>query len=87
MSEKQHAHELLDRLGPAQFSAVLHLLESIVPSQVDGNTLSPAERKAIAEADEWLQQNQPIPHEDVLAKFGLTVADWEKMGQAETRNG
>ena len=38
-------------------------------------------RKAVAEADEWLQHNQPIPHEEVLAEFGLTMADWEKIGQ------
>ncbi|MEO5924826.1 MAG: hypothetical protein ABIR70_13470 [Bryobacteraceae bacterium] len=87
MSEKQHAHELLDRLGPAQLSAVLHLLESIVPSQEDGDTLSAAERKAVVEADEWLKQNKPILHEDVVAQFGLTTVGWEKMGQSETPNG
>ena len=40
-----------------------------------------AERQAVAKADEWLKHNQPIPHEKVLAEFGLTMADWEKMGQ------
>jgi hypothetical protein len=35
----------------------------------------------IAEADEWLEHNRPIPHEEVLAEFGLTVADWEKIGR------
>jgi hypothetical protein len=25
--------------------------------------------------------NQPMAHEEVLAEFGLTMADWEKMGQ------
>lgn len=34
---------------------------------------------AIAEADEWLKHNDPIPHEQVLAEFGLTTAAWEKM--------
>lgn len=87
MSDKQHAVELLGRLDPA----VVHLLETMVtPEGVapdggspeeDGDTLSPAEAKAIAEADEWLKHNQPIPHEDVLAEFGLTMADWEKMSR------
>ena len=27
-------------------------------------------KKAIAEADEWLKHNQPIPHEEVLAELG-----------------
>jgi hypothetical protein len=44
-----------------------------------GNRLSDAERKAVAEADECLRHNQPIPHEQVLAEFGLTMADWKKV--------
>jgi len=47
----------------------------------DSDTLSPAEAKAIAEADEWSRHNDPIPHEKVLAEFGLTMADWEQMGR------
>jgi hypothetical protein len=76
--DKQHAHELLDQLGPGQLAAVVHLLESIV-SFDDSDVLSNSERRAIAEADDWLQHNQPIPNEEVLAEFGLTAADWEKM--------
>ena len=76
----QHAHHLLDQLGPGQLAAVVHLLETMV-SPEDEDTLSNAERKAVAEADEWLTHNQPIRHEEVLADFGLTIADWEKMGQ------
>jgi hypothetical protein len=34
----------------------------------------------MAEADEWLKHNPPIPHDEVLAEFGLTMADWDKMG-------
>jgi hypothetical protein len=79
--DKQHAHHLLDQLGPDQFAAVVHLLEAMV-SPEERDTLSDAERRAVAEADEWLKHNQPIPHEEVLAEFGLTMADWEKMGQA-----
>ena len=79
-TDRQHAHELLDRLGPGQFSAVVHLLETMVTADEDGDTLSNVERKAIAEADEWLRHNSSIEHEEVLAEFGLTMADWEKMG-------
>jgi hypothetical protein len=81
MNDRQHAHDLLDRLWPGQLAAVVHLLETIVPPDEDSDALSPAESKAIAEADEWLKHNRPIPHEEVLAEFGLTVADWEKMAQ------
>jgi len=47
----------------------------------DDSTLSGAERRAIAEAEEWLRHNHPIPHEQVLAEFGLSATDWEKMGE------
>src|SRR6266478_5090860 len=77
MTDKQHAVELLDRLGPAQLAAIVHLLESFLAE--DRDTLSDAERKAISEADQWLKHNQPIPHEQVLAEFGLTMADWDEM--------
>ncbi len=53
----------------------------MVSTDEDGDTLSDAERKAVAEADEWLKRNQPIPHEEVLAEFGLTMANWEEMGE------
>jgi hypothetical protein len=84
--DKHHAHDLLDQFGPGQLAAVVHLLEAMVsPATVlpdeDGDTLSGAERKAVAEADEWLRQNQPIAHEEVLAECGLTMADWDKMGK------
>lgn len=80
-ADKQHAHNLLDRLGPGQLAAVVHLLETMLSPEEDRDTLSDAERRAVAEADEWLKHNQPIPHEDVLADFGLSMADWDKMGR------
>ena len=79
-ADVKHAHYLLDQLGPGPLAAVVHLLDTMV-SLEDRDTLSNAERKAVAEADEWLKHNQPIPHEEVLAGFGLTMADWDKMGK------
>jgi hypothetical protein len=81
------AHQLLGQLKPGKLAAVVHLLEVMVHDEddhiddADGDTLSPAEAKAIAEADEWSKHNEPIPHEQVLAEFGLSVADWEKMSR------
>jgi hypothetical protein len=77
--DREHAHHLLDQLAPAQLAAVVHLMETMVPPEEDGDTLSNAESKAIAEADEWLKHHPPIPHEEILADFGLTADDWEKM--------
>jgi hypothetical protein len=79
-ADRHHAHRLLDQLGPGQLDAVVHLLETMIAPDEDGSTPSNAERNAIAEADEWLRHNQPSAHEEVLAEFGLTIADWEKMG-------
>lgn len=76
-----HAHRLLDQLGTEQLAAVVRLLETMVPPEENRDTLSNAERRAVAEADEWLRHNQPIPHEQVLAELGLTMADWEKMAE------
>jgi hypothetical protein len=77
-SDLHHARQLLNRLGPGQLAAVVHLLESMISGE-DRDTLSDAERKAIAEADEWLAHNQPISHEKILAELGLSSGDWEKM--------
>jgi hypothetical protein len=76
---REHAHQLLDRLDAGRLAAVVHLLEAFLDE--DSDTLSPAEAKAIAEADEWLKHNKPIPHEEVLAEFGLSMADWERMSR------
>jgi hypothetical protein len=77
------AHELLGQLNPGKLAAVVHLLEVMVHDEdiEDSDTLSAAEAKAIAEADEWSKHNQPIPHEEVLREFGLSMADWEKMSR------
>jgi hypothetical protein len=77
------AHELLGQLKPGKLAAVVHLLEVMVHDDdiEDSDTLSPAEARAIAEADEWSKHNKPIPHEQVLAELGLSMADWEKMSR------
>jgi len=79
------ARELIGQLKPGKLAAVVHLLEVMVHDEdavdEDGDTLGPAEARAIAEADEWSRHNNPIPHEQVLAEFGLSMADWEKMSR------
>jgi hypothetical protein len=55
IAERQHAHDLLDQPGSGQLAAVVHLLETMISPEEDGDTLSPAERQAAGEADEWLK--------------------------------
>lgn len=77
---KEHAHELLDRLPPAQLTAVIGLLEvmldpvsrAIATAPVHDDALAPEEEKALAESEEWLKRHKPIRHEQVLAELGIT---------------
>jgi hypothetical protein len=78
---RQHAHELIDLIPEPQLSALVGFLETFVCPDETGGSLSNAERNAVAKADEWLKHNEPIPHEEVLAELGLTMADWEEMGR------
>jgi hypothetical protein len=80
-ADKQHAHELIERLAPSQVPAAIGMLEglldpvarAIANAPVDDEPLSAAGEKALDEAREWSKRNKAIPHEEVLAEFGLTV--------------
>ena len=86
---RAHVHALIDQLPQGQLTAVATLLESILDpvsrklagAPVDDEPFTEDDRQAVAEADEWLKDNKPIPLESVLAGFGLTMADWETMGR------
>ena len=64
--DKQHAHQLLDQLGPGQFEAVVRLLEvmtdpanvSIADSPIDDEPVSEEEERAVAASKEWLSTTQ-----------------------------
>jgi hypothetical protein len=86
---RQNAHQLIDRLPDAQLSALVGLLETIVHpvaaalrnAPIEDEDIGEEEERAVAEAREWLKHNKPIPHEEVLAEFGLNPADFERMGR------
>lgn len=96
---RRHAHQLIDRMPETQLSSLVQFLETIVEpafyslanAPLDDEPFTEEDRHAVAEALEWRRHNEPIPHEQVLAEFGLTVADWEKMakepGETTRRNG
>ena len=84
MSDKrQHVHELIDRLSPAQLTAVAGLLETML----DREQIGEEEERAVEEAKRWLRENggKGIPHEEVLADFGLTLDDFRRMGEDRAR--
>jgi hypothetical protein len=55
---------------------------SLAPANapLEDEEISEEEELAVAVAREWLKHNKPIPHEEVLADFGLTMEDFEQMG-------
>ena len=74
------AQALIGQLDQEKLAAIVRLLELIVADETA--TLSPAEAQAMAEAEAWLEKNEPIPHEQVLADAGLSPAEWERLSRA-----
>ena len=85
-ADKEHAHELIERLAPSQVPAVIGMLEAllepvsraIAKAPVDDETLTAEDEKALAEADEWLKHNKGIPHDQVLAELGITKKEIDR---------
>ena len=79
---KQQAHELIERPGPNQVSAVVGMLEALLDpvsraianAPTDDEPESAQERQEVVESKEWFERQggQGIPHEEVLAEFGIT---------------
>jgi len=82
---RQHVHELVDRLPAVQLDALAGLLESMVGAEREEP--GDQEERAVDEAKEWLRANggRGIPHEEVLADFGLSVEDFQRMGEDRAR--
>ncbi len=88
-TQREHAQQLLNHLAPDQVDAMVHLMEVMLDplsrklalAPIDDEPFTEQDRQAVAEADQWLQHNQPIPLENVLADFGLTMTDWETMAK------
>ena len=88
-----HVHALVDQLGPVQLTALETLLQSMLDplsrklalAPIDEEPFTEEDRKSVAEADEWLKLNDPVPLEDVLADVELTMEDWERLGKTPLR--
>ena len=87
--ERQQAHALLDLLPQEKLTAVVHLLQaisdplarSLANAPVDDEPVSEEEAREIAAARASLDRGEGIPHEKVLAEFGLSLEDFERMGR------
>ena len=82
--ERQQAHALLDLLPPAKLGAVRSLLEVMIDDQ-DDEELTEEDRAAIQAGLDSLDKHGAIPMEDVLADFGLTMADFEAMAASDAK--
>jgi hypothetical protein len=80
MSEREHAHKLIDRLPETQLSALVGLLETIVDPAAAAlrsapldDELETGEELAITEARDWLKKNggKGIPHAEAMRRLGL----------------
>ena len=71
--DRQQAHQLLDQLGPAQFEAIVRLLEVMIHD--DGEELTVEDRRAVAASRDYFRQNPEagLPFEQVVAECGFTM--------------
>jgi hypothetical protein len=72
--DRQQAHQLLDQLGPAQFDAIVKLLEVMIREE-DGEELTAEGRRAVAVSRDYFRQNPEggIAFEQVVAECGFTM--------------
>ena len=86
---KQQAYELIDLMAPGQVSAVVGLLKvmldpvsvALANAPYDDEPVSEEEARDIAEARAAYARGEVASNEEVLAEFGLTAEDFERMGQ------
>ncbi len=76
---KQHAHALLDQLGPGQLAAVVHLLEVMIDEEED--ELTEEDRRAIRSSREYFRENPDggLSLEDMVAGCGFTTDQVRKV--------
>ncbi len=81
MSDREHAHQLIDRMPETQLSGLVQFLETIVDpvttalrkAPFDDEPETDDEQAAVTEAKNWLQNNggKGIPHAEAMRRLGL----------------
>lgn len=84
--DKQHAHELIDRVPPHQMTAAVRFLEFLLLDPVahaaamappDDEPITEEDRRRFLDGKAAMDRGEPgIPMEDVLAEFGLKPEDF-----------
>jgi hypothetical protein len=91
---KQHAHELIERMAPGRVSEAVGLLESLLDplsrslanAPYDDEPVSEEEARQIEAASASLARGESVSHKDVLAEYGLTLEDFERMGRTPLKS-
>ncbi len=86
-AERLHAQQLINHLPAEQVAAVVHLMEvmldplsrKLANAPPEDEVISADEEQAVTEAKQSRLLTRPVSHEDVLADFGLTMDDFQKM--------
>jgi hypothetical protein len=85
VSERHHAHELIEQLPDSQIAAAVRLLELMLLDPVqralatappDDEPVTEQDRQRFHNGQSWFaQRGKGIPMEEVLAEFGLKSED------------
>jgi len=86
---RSQAHAMIDRMAPRQVSAVVTLLEAMLDPLSRALANAPREDEAVGDEETaavaasrvWLREHEPISNREMLAEFGLSEEDFERMGQ------
>jgi hypothetical protein len=73
MSEREHAHQLIDRLPETQLSALVGLLETIVNPAFEDEQIGEEEAQAVARSKEWFKSHEGTPFEDLVSELSFTM--------------
>ena len=86
--EKQHAHELIERLEPEETRVAVRFLEFMLLDPVrralataprDDESVTEQDRQRFHNGQAWFaQRGKGIPMEEVLAEFGLKSEDFHR---------
>lgn len=87
--QRQQAHSLLDILPDEKIVIVRSLLEVMVEplsrtlanAPYDDEPVSQKEAQEIATSRESLTRSKGVPNEEILAEFGLSTEEFERMGR------
>ncbi len=93
LTPKEHATALLGYLKPEQLDALIPLLATMVPTLErnlaaapwDDEPVSEEEMRDIEESRIWREKNSPISNAEVLAEYGLTEEEFDRMRKARLK--